>query len=317
MIMISVVVPTRNSSKDLKECLDSLKGQSYKNFETVVVFDDSNDKNVDLAKNSGAKIVFDDNHTIGGAYFTGVNAAKGDILAFTDDDCIVPKDWLESIGNAFGEEVDIVSGEDLLPDNSSFFQKAAYQIDRARIAGKPLYGEKAKNRLRAANIAYRKSVFEKENFNPTLKGLQEPEFHHRLFKKGYRMKFDPELYVYHKRRSSLGGIFRQIYRNGVAKMALIRIHGDVISFIDVFPFLFILYTAFMAYMSASLGIVFFYAWLATIAGYFLLKPLVISAKSRGFRYYFHLVAIVAAREIAYALGIIYGTINAIGKKRIS
>ncbi|MBI2578441.1 MAG: glycosyltransferase [Candidatus Aenigmarchaeota archaeon] len=303
--MISVVVPTKGSP-DLEDCLRSLSRQTRKPKEIIVVFDSKSDNNIKLAGKYGARAVFDTNGTIGGAYDAGASSARGDIAAFTDDDCVVPENWLEKIEKEFEEDIDVVSGEDILPDNSSFFQKAAYQIDKARIMKTAVYGEKAKNRLRAANIAYRKKVFEKESFNPSLTGLQEPEFHHRLFKKGFRMKFDPALYVYHKRRNSLKDIFTQIYRNGKAKIELIKMHKDMISAYDVLTFLYtILFLISVIYLLKG-DSWFITTTITTTAFYFLSKPLLYIVKTKEFVFYPHMILIVFVREIAYFLGIMAG-----------
>lgn len=307
--MISVVVPTRGN-QDLEDCLKSLKKQAKKSGEIIIVFDRKADKNVKTAKNYGARKVFDKNGTIGGAYSTGAKAAKGEIIAFIDDDCIAPKDWIKNIEKEFEEDIDVVSGEDLLPSNATFFQRAAYQVDKARIMGNTVYGEKAKNRLRAANIAYRKNVFEKENFNPRLKGLQEPEFHHRLFKKGFKMKFNPKLYVYHKRRNSLGDIFNQIYRNGKAKIELLKVHKDMFSVIDIIPPIYIFLLAITTYFAINLNYWFFvYALLLLTAAYFLIKPLYLVIITREIKYYPYLIIIVFIRELGYFLGILTGLLG--------
>ncbi len=302
--MISVVVPTKNSSNDLKNCLLSLKQTKPK--EIVVVFDNKYDKNIILAKSFGAKVVFDKHHTIGGAYNTGVKTAKGDVIVFTDDDCVVPKNWISNIEKQFHENIDVIGGEDIILENSSTFQKAVYQIDKSKTLTNSVYGKKAKNRLRAANIAYRKSVFKKENFNPKLKGLQEPEFHNRLFKAGFKMKFDPKLYVFHKRRDSLKDVFKQIYRNGKAKIDVIKLHKDVLSYIDLVPFGYIFLTMLCAYFTFSINPLFFYGWAALTLGYFLLKPFMIVLKTKEVRYYPYLFLIIFVREVAYSLGILIG-----------
>ncbi len=304
--MISVIVPTRRNSPDLEECLKSLRKQTRNPDEIIIVFDGKTDKT--LAKKYGARIVHDTNGTIGGAYASGVKNARGNIIVFTDDDCVAPTDWLKKISDEFNkEDIDILGGEDILPSNSSFFQKAAYQIDKARIMNKAVYGNEAKNRLRAANIAYRKRVFAEDNFNPKLTGLQEPEFHHRLFKKSFIMKFNPKLCVYHKRRNSLRDIFMQIYRNGRAKCDVLKLHKDAIAFIDVFPFIYTTFSVIMAYLALNSGNwAFFQAWILATSAYFLLKPIFIVAKTGEPRYYPCLFLIIFVREVAYSLGIFAG-----------
>lgn len=309
--MISVVVPTRNNSPDLRECLESLSSQT-RPVEIIVVFDSNKDFNIPVAKKHGAKIVFDANGTIGSAYSVGARMASGYYVAFTDDDCIVPDNWIERAEKEL-KDVDVLGGEDILPKNTTRFQRAAYQIDLARKRDNSLHGKDAEQRLRAANIFYKRSLFDKENFNPRLKGLQEPEFNRRLLKKGCKMKFDPKLFVHHKRRSSLKGIFFQIYRNGKAKIDLLRLHKDMISVVDIFPFIYIAITAVLAYMAFSGEAIFIKLWIAATLAYFLLKPMAILAKTRQISLYPYLFFIVVVREIAYSLGILVGTLKAVAR----
>lgn len=305
--MISVVVPTKHNTVDLKECLKGLRGQSYKNFEIIVVAP-RNAATVGIAKRHGIRVAYDDAETIGNAYATGAEHAKGEIVAFIDDDAIPPRGWLSRIVKEFqNEAIDVVGGEDLLPPHSTEFQKAAYQIDLARRLDRPVYGEKAAKRLRAVNIAFKRSIFKKVNFDRRLDGLQEPEFLHRLAKAGNRFKFNPGLWVYHKRRGDIKGIFRQIYRNGKAKMSVIKLHNEMVSVIDVLPFAAILYSILMFYLIfLTSDRTFAVLWILPPALYTLLKPLFITMKSGGFRYYLPLTAIIFVRECAYALGIIAG-----------
>lgn len=309
-MMISVIIPAKKASPDLEELLESLRKQTKKPGEIIVVFDKKAGKSSTISKKYHVRQIFDQNETIGGAYATGADAAKGDILAFTDDDCIAPPNWLSQIERGFEKGIEVIGGEDLLPSNSGIFQKAAFQLDKARIMKKTVYGREAEKRLRAANIAYKKEIFRMQNFDKNLKGLQEPEFHHRLFKNGVGMKFDPKIYVYHKRRQTLSGIFRQIYRNGKAKIDLIKIHRDLLGFIDVFPFIFIAFSIAMAFMAIHYSQwLFFQAWLGVTLLYFLSKPLWILSKTNGFRYYPYLFFIILARETAYSLGILAGIKN--------
>jgi glycosyltransferase involved in cell wall biosynthesis len=305
--MISVVVPTRHGAGDFVECITSLRKQKIKPLEIIAVFDSKDDGNIEFARKNKVKVLLDPSHTIGGAYNRGAGSARGDIIAFIDDDCTAPSDWTERIIREFDDATDVLGGEDLLPPRSSHFQKAAYQIDDSRTLKKPIYGKSAKNRLRAANIAYRKKVFDGESFNPKLKGLQEPEFHERLFEKGFKMKFSPNFFVYHKRRNSLREIFSQIHRNGKAKIALIKLHPSMTALMDIIPIAYAIMSIVLAYQSFATGIWYtFFAWLALTAAYVLLKPLVYLARTRRFECYPNLLAIVFVREVAYATGIIVG-----------
>jgi GT2 family glycosyltransferase len=304
---ISVIIPTMGNVGNLSKCLASLKNQTLKPNDIVVVGKIGDVATKEVTKKFGARFVEDKKKTIGNAYYAGVNAASGDLLAFIDDDAFAPKDWLMKISKDFEkEDIDVVGGEDLLPPGSSFFQSATYQIDLARMGKEPLYGKKAFSRLRATNITYRSDIFKREAFDTELTGLQEPELHHRLVKCGFKAKFNPDIIVYHKRRESIRDIFFQIYRNGKAKISLIKKHPGMISVFDIAPFIYVAVFLLTLYLM-KLGWPYpLYSLICITIAYFLLKPLgiVLRTKKRG--YYCRLIQIVFVREAAYMIGIIVG-----------
>ena len=94
-MQISVVVPVRNGERTLPRLMASLVAQSLKPYEIIVVDDGSSDRSPDIAREYGAKLYF----TGGGkganyARNLGVKASSGDIIAFTDSDCVAHPDWL-------------------------------------------------------------------------------------------------------------------------------------------------------------------------------------------------------------------------------
>lgn len=100
--MISVIVPIYNVAPYLNRCLDSLRNQSYKNFEVIMVNDGSTDESGEIAK-TYSKIapqfvyIYQENKGQGAARNTGIRAAKGDYLAFVDSDDFVHKDYLKRL----------------------------------------------------------------------------------------------------------------------------------------------------------------------------------------------------------------------------
>lgn len=102
---ISVVVPTRNEEKRLPNLLKSLNNQSFKNFEIIVVDNNSIDKTVSIARMYGADVICvrDAIQKGGIAYLRNLGGyfAKGDILVFTEADVIPPEFWLYNIHEEF------------------------------------------------------------------------------------------------------------------------------------------------------------------------------------------------------------------------
>lgn len=95
---VSVIVPTYNRKAWLKECLDSLLTQTYPKhkYEILIVDDGSSDGTKELFSNyTSITILSQKNQGPAAARNLGLSAAQGELIAFTDDDCIPSKDWIE------------------------------------------------------------------------------------------------------------------------------------------------------------------------------------------------------------------------------
>lgn len=98
---ISVVVPTYNEEKYLRECLKSLLAQDFAaNFEIIIV-DSSTDVTWEIAKKFGAKVVRFPKSTPAEARQAGFAASSGEIIATIDADNQAPKNWLSQIKKEF------------------------------------------------------------------------------------------------------------------------------------------------------------------------------------------------------------------------
>jgi glycosyltransferase involved in cell wall biosynthesis/MoaA/NifB/PqqE/SkfB family radical SAM enzyme len=112
-LKISVVVPAFNAAKSIEACVQSLKGQTYSLCEIIVVNDASTDNTAQLVRQLGVTLVDRKrNGGAGSARNTGVEAASGDIVAFTDADCTAPSTWIEKIAEEFlaDPELGVVGG---------------------------------------------------------------------------------------------------------------------------------------------------------------------------------------------------------------
>ena len=149
-VRVSVVVPVRNRRDLLALLLDGLDRQSFSDFEVVVVDDGSTDGAAEMA--AGRRIrgrpvrVLRSTGGAVAARTAGVRAALGEILAFTDSDCVPDPEWLEAGVRALDDGADLVNGwtvparrpgplersmgsgtEGLYPTANMFFRRAAYE----------------------------------------------------------------------------------------------------------------------------------------------------------------------------------------------
>jgi len=95
-MLITVVVPAYNEEKYIVKTLESVKNLEHDNFdiEIVVINGSSTDNTEDLASKNGARVITVPKIGIGFSRQKGLQEARGEIVAFTDADSIVPKDWL-------------------------------------------------------------------------------------------------------------------------------------------------------------------------------------------------------------------------------
>jgi glycosyltransferase involved in cell wall biosynthesis len=105
----SVVVPTFNRKDILRQCLDALMAQDYADYEVIVVDDGSTDGTNEMigAEFPQVKYLYEVNQGQAVARNTGIHAAIGEIVAFTDDDNLVPSDWLSQIASGYRRYPDV------------------------------------------------------------------------------------------------------------------------------------------------------------------------------------------------------------------
>jgi len=101
--MISVIIPTFNEEENIAQCLVSLSHQSMprSEYEIIVVDGGSKDNTCDIARKYADTVFVQTSRKVGGARNDGVMAAKGDIIATTDADCILPPHWIKRIAEDF------------------------------------------------------------------------------------------------------------------------------------------------------------------------------------------------------------------------
>jgi glycosyltransferase involved in cell wall biosynthesis len=106
---VSVVIPAYNEEEFIGTTLKSLINQTYKNFELIVVDNNSSDQTADVARRYGARVVFEKKKGVASARQTGFFASKSDIIACTDADAVVPENWLEKIVSAYEKDKKLIA----------------------------------------------------------------------------------------------------------------------------------------------------------------------------------------------------------------
>lgn len=231
--MLSVIIPALNSAETIRLTLSSIFSNDFpqNRFEVLVIDNGSVDGTVEVAKKYPVKIYHCMKRGIGPPRNLGLKVAMGDIVCFTDSDCIIEKDWLKKICRFFeaNREVDGVGGPvrpymrgaNKVQRNAGeiFVEDQNFPIKKARVQFGVFRGV-----LLGTNSAYRKSAL------VSVGGYEEPggsspELSWRLVSNGSVLYFDPNIKVYHIFPWRLVALYKQQFRWGT-RMTQLRIkHG--------------------------------------------------------------------------------------------
>ena len=114
--LISIVVPIYNVENYLRQCLDSISEQTYKNFECILINDGSTDNSKQIAEeyltDSRFKLINQSNKGLSGARNTGISHIREEstFVAFVDSDDYIYPDFLETLIEHIEDDVDIIEG---------------------------------------------------------------------------------------------------------------------------------------------------------------------------------------------------------------
>lgn len=207
---VSVIIPTRNRPDFVEPAVESVLANDHPAFELLVV-DQSDDETTERAlerfrHDTRLQYVYRERVGAAAARNAGMEMAQGPIIAFTDDDCVVPPDWLASIAAAFERhpDVDLLYGQTLAgpgSDSAAGIIPAA-PIKREEKLGK---GYKFYTSGMSADFALRRSLFERiggfdEALGPggPLRGAGEDfDFQYRAYRGGAVCLRCPQVWVYH------------------------------------------------------------------------------------------------------------------------
>jgi glycosyltransferase involved in cell wall biosynthesis len=176
--LVSIVIPTYNSEKTLEKCLKSIKNQTYKNIEVIVVDKFSKDRTVEIAKRFKAKVFFKEPERASQVNF-GVKKARGKYIYRVDADFVLePTIVEEAVKKCEEEGYDAITIHNTSDPTISFwskvrkFERDCYKDDELNIAAR----------------FFKKEVFEAiSGFNESLVAAEDYDFHNRLLEMGFKV----------------------------------------------------------------------------------------------------------------------------------
>lgn len=244
----SVIVCTRDHTDLLTSCLDRIQALDYPDFEVLVVDNaPSNEETRELlericALDSRFRYLRQERPGLSAARNAGLAAARGEILAFTDDDVLVDRNWLTEIARAFRSEPGIgcvtglvataaieTSAEGYFdarsPSWSARMTSERYDL-RGRDDGSPLFPYSAGVFGTGANLALAREAMDRVGeFDEALgagtktRGGEDLDIFVRVLRAGYTIAYEPASLVWHQHRADDDALRSQLYGYGTGLTA--------------------------------------------------------------------------------------------------
>lgn len=234
--MISVVIPIYNEEKNISETLGSIYNNNILPYEVIVADGGSTDQTVDIIKEQfpQVKIVNNPRKNAASGRNVGIKHAKGDVIAFTDGDCIVSTNWIEEIQNAFARyDIDGLGGKvkiakpinhieeywgNLAWNLIMNFGDKQYQVNQCTL----------NDAFVTANCAYSRNLLKRINgFNNWFaNNAEDVDLCWRAIKAGAKLIYEPSVVIYAHNVTTVKGVAKKSFRNGYSSSKLQKKYGS-------------------------------------------------------------------------------------------
>lgn len=228
--LISIVIPVYNSADTIKNCLDACLNQDYPKdkLEVIAVDDGSIDKTPEVIREYPVRYFREENSGPAKARNTGWKNAKGDIVCFTDADCVPDKNWVSKLVSAY--DSDIIAGVGGCYGISNPKNLLACCIHQ-EIVDRHKHMPRFVNYLGSFNISYRKSVLEEVGgFDESYKEAsgEDNDLAYRVIKKNYKLVFEKDAKVNHRYPEKILKYLKQQCHHGMWRVKVYKRHPDLV-----------------------------------------------------------------------------------------
>ncbi len=238
---ITVVIPTRDRGPALVEGIESILSQDYPSdrIELIVIDDGSVDETQKLVSAFSCKLLTNASSR-GQSYCRNLGAreAKGEILAFLDDDCVAGQSWLRDLVPFFQwEEVGVVGGYVDGYSNKSLLDRYEKEFSLLNLGKHMFRGMNDQFFVPMCNMLVRKEAFAKTGgIRETLHLGEDVDFCWRLRDVGWQALYAPSGNVMHRHRNTLGKMLRRRADYGTSEAVLCALHPQKRKILQWRPF---------------------------------------------------------------------------------
>lgn len=222
---VSVVVCVYNGRRTIRQCLDSLLRLNYPNYEIVVVDDGSTDGTSEILEEFShrpkVRIIRTENRGLSRARNTGMEAARGEIVAYIDSDAYADPEWLSYLARDFQRsDFAAIGGPNIPPRGDGLVSDCV-----ASAPGGPVHvllSDTEAEHIPGCNMAFRRDrLAEIGGFDAQFRVAgDDVDVCWRIHKRGWRIGFSPSAVVWHHYRSDIRSYWRQQKGYGRAETLL-------------------------------------------------------------------------------------------------
>ncbi len=248
-MQFSIIVPVYNRPEEVDELLQSLTLQTLRDFEVIVVDDGSTRDCQGVCQRYADRLDIEyfrkENTGPGPTRNYGAERASGDVLLIVDSDVVLPRTYVENIHNELlSTPCDAFGGSDAAHPSFSVKQKAiSYAMTSFFTTGGIRGGKRArmdKFYPRSFNMGISRQVYFALGGFSAMRYGEDIDLSIRIFQAGYTCRLFPTAWVWHKRRTSFGQFFRQVFHSGEARIALWEKYPDSLKLVHCLPMVFLL-----------------------------------------------------------------------------
>ena len=223
---VSIVIPAFNAEKTIAQTIRACQAQDYSPVPDIIVIDDgSTDRTGEcVMAHPDVRYARQNNAGPAQARNAGAALAAGDVICFTDADCIPHPDWVRSLMQHFFDlSVGAVMGSYGIANPQKWLARAVYQEIVFRHQRMPLFPKV----FGSYNVAIRRDVFnEAGGFNGEYLHAsgEDNDLSYRILSRGYKIFFAKNALVDHHHPETVSKYLREQYRHGFWRFKMYRTH---------------------------------------------------------------------------------------------
>lgn len=242
-MFFSIIIPLYNRPQEIKELLDSLILQTYRNFEVLVIEDGSvNDAEAivnTFTDKLNLRYFKKQNEGQGFTRNFGFERAKGDYFVIFDSDCLIPPAYLQIVNDSLtANYLDAYGGPDGAHESFTPTQKAiSYSMTSPFTTGGIRGNKKGIGQFhpRSFNMGVSRQAWEKAGGFIITRLGEDIEYSIRIHSLGFKIGLIPDAIVYHKRRTNFYQFYKQLHFFGRARINISTFFPQELKLVHFFP----------------------------------------------------------------------------------